>query len=159
MSFAANTFAQQPYETLPDPQTGVDLYRGSVTFKDLGSFNWQTEGYKNYQPDSEATAYLKQHLSAFQIVVFLGTWCEDSHLLIPQFQKILEAAGYPLDKVNMVAVDRAKTSAKGLEKEYSVQFVPTIILLKEGKERGRIVEGAYPSLEEMLVDIVEMSDQ
>lgn len=140
---------------ITDAQTGENIFRGDVTFQDLSHFNWQTEGYKNYQPDSAAIAYLKQHLAAYRIRVYLGTWCEDSHLLIPQLQKILEEAGYPLQEVKMIAVDRQKTSPEELEKQDHIQFVPTIILSRDGKEKGRVVEGAYPNLEAALVKIIK----
>lgn len=154
MSASYSALAQGHYESVTDPQTGNQLYRGDVTFQDLGSFNWLAEGYQNYQPDSEAIAYLKQHLGSYQLVVFLGTWCEDSHLLIPQLKKVLEAAGYPFEALNMVAVDRMKTSPEGKEKQYNVQFVPTLILMRDGKEAGRIVESVPQPLEKELVKMI-----
>lgn len=155
MAVSNQTFAQGEFERAPDPVAGGELYRGNVTFEDLGNFNWQTEGYQNYQPNSEVIASLRQHLTGYEVTVFLGTWCEDSHLLLPQLQKILEAAGYPLETVKMIAVDRLKTSPEGLEKQYNIQFVPSIILSRDGREQGRIVENAYPSLEKMMMDILE----
>lgn len=158
MCYANASHAQGTFETQTDPVTGGELYRGDVTFDDLSHFAWQSEGYKNYQPDPAAIAILQQSLNQYQLIVFLGTWCEDSHLLMPQLEKILHQAGFAPDAVQLVAVDRNKTSPSGLEKEYDVQFVPTILVIQEGAVKGRIVENAYPSLEKMLADIVQKED-
>jgi len=155
MTSANAAFAQGGYEKVTDRETGSPMYRGDVTFDDLSHFEWLGSGYGSYQPGSEAIAFLKQQLPAFQMLVFLGTWCEDSHILVPQLQKILSAASYPLAQAHLIAVDRAKTSPGGLEQQYHITNVPTIILLRDGVEQGRIVESVQQPLEQELVQLVQ----
>jgi hypothetical protein len=55
----------------------------------------------------------------------------------------------------MYGVDRAKTAKNGEEKMYAIKFVPTIILMKDNKEAGRIVESVQTSMEADMVDIIK----
>jgi thiol-disulfide isomerase/thioredoxin len=87
-------------------------------------------------------------------VVFIGTWCDDSHYLLPKLTKVLQLAGYPLTGVTMYGTDRDKKTKNGEQAQYGITLVPTIILLKNGKEAGRITESALKSVEEDLAKMV-----
>lgn len=103
--------------------------------------SWYTPQYDNYQIDQEALAGLKKEkLNSYQIVVFLGTWCGDSHRDFPRLMKILDATKFPQSKLTIIAVNRKKESPNGEEGIYNISRVPTIIVKKYGKEIGRIVE-------------------
>ena len=102
---------------------------------------WFEEEYNRYQLDQKSLGELKkERLNSYNIVVFIGTWCEDSHREFPRLIKILDALKYNPDKLQLIAVNRKKESPSGEEGLYNVKKVPTIILKKYGKEIGRIVE-------------------
>ena len=93
-------------------------------------------------------------MKQYTMVVFLGTWCDDSHYLIPRLERVLQMINYPQSKLTMYGVDRAKTAKNGEEIKYGVTLVPTIILFKDGKEVGRITETVKKTIEEDLASII-----
>ncbi len=134
------------------------VYTGQFTFTDLQqeeSFKWMTEGVDAYQPNAEDISYLEGELNKYQLVVFMGTWCEDSHNLIPKLYKVLDATGYPLQTLTLYGLDREKKGKGTAHEEYKVLYVPTIIVLSEGKEIGRITETVRKSVETDLSTIIK----
>ena len=121
---------------------------------------WYNQEYENYQIDQESVAQLKkQKLNSYNILVFLGTWCGDSHREFPRLIRILDELKYPKNKLTIVAVNRKKESPNGEEGQYNIQRVPTIIVKKYGKEIGRIIESPKTGwLEKDLLDILKKDD-
>jgi hypothetical protein len=70
----------------------------------------------------------------------MGTWCEDSHNIIPKFYSLTDAAGFPQDRITLIGVDRNKKTLGHLSEALNVDKVPTIMVMKNGKELGRIIE-------------------
>jgi hypothetical protein len=70
----------------------------------------------------------------------MGTWCEDSHFVIPKLFFLLDKAGFSRDRVSLLGVDRDKKTLGYLSEALHVTNVPTIIVMKNGKEAGRVVE-------------------
>ena len=118
---------------------------------------WFTSGQTNYQPQAASLTPLKKSLRDLEFVLFLGTWCGDSKREIPRMLKLLKAAGVSENRIRLIALDRRpgkyKTSPEGLEKNYSIKRVPTLIVLKKGREINRIVERPWSTLEEDLLRI------
>ena len=123
--------------------------------------DWFQASYNAYQPDMSAVANLKPLLRELHILVFLGTWCGDSRREVPRFMKIMDAAGFPTDRMKLVGVDRRrehyKKSPGGEQWGLNIQRVPTFIFLKNGKEVGRIVERPLLGLEQELCDLLSCS--
>lgn len=119
---------------------------------------WYNQGHKNYQVDQTLVNLLKKDLSEYSIKLFLGTWCGDSKRQVPRIIKILEAAEFPMQQLEIVALDRRKElykkSPTGEEKGMNIVKVPTLIFLKNGKEVNRIIERPIESLEEDIAHIV-----
>lgn len=158
MLTAMNVFAQSDFDRSTDKENGSVVFKGQVTFDDLlkeSSFSWLQKGAGEYTPDKEAMTYLQKELPDYEMVVFLGTWCDDSKVLVPKLHKTLQAAGYPMRKYSMYGVDRAKTTKYVENKLYKIEFVPTIILFKKNNEVGRVVENVKKSIEQDLVDIIK----
>jgi thiol-disulfide isomerase/thioredoxin len=85
----------------------------------------------------------------------MGTWCEDSQDIIPKFYSLTDAAGFSQDRITLIGVDRKKTTLSHLTEALGIINVPTIIVLKNGKEKGRIVEyGKYGMVDRELGEIV-----
>ena len=118
---------------------------------------WFDEEYNRYQIDQPSLAELKKEkLNSYSLVVFVGSWCEDSHREFPRLIKILETLKYNTDKMQIIAVNRKKESPAGEEGLYNVTRVPTIIVKKYGKEIGRITEMPETGfLEKDLLDILK----
>lgn len=119
--------------------------------------DWYDQEYNDYAVDDASLAELKKEkLNSYNITLFLGTWCEDSHREVPRLMKILEKLNYPENKLTIIAVNRKKESPNGEEGLYNIQRVPTIIVKKYGKEIGRIIESPKSGwLEKDLLEIIK----
>src|SRR6185503_1269356 len=99
------------YTTTKDTVTDGLIFNGPITFADLNnepSFDWLKSGYDEYTPDASQLAYLRTNLSKYRMVVFMGTWCDDSHFLIPKLEKLLQLTGYPMQQYIMYGTARGK---------------------------------------------------
>ena len=97
---------------------------------------------------------IRDHIGAYQIKAYMGTWCADSKREIPKLYKILELSDYEMDKLEIIGVTRNKTLPDDSQKAFDVQYVPTIIFLRDGEEVGRFVEYPQESFEEDIAKIV-----
>lgn len=140
---------------------GHQFLVGKITWDGLNAnpYNaWFEKGFENYVVDETLVNMFKEQLGEHEIKLFLGTWCGDSKREVPRFLKILKAASFPLENIEIVALDRRKahykTSPTGEEKGLNIIKVPTFIFFKDGQEINRIVESPIESLEEDLMKIV-----
>lgn len=122
--------------------------------------DWYTKEHNEYAIDQKAISELrKAKINTYSIMVFMGTWCEDSHRDFPRLMKILEELKYPENKLTIIAVNRKKESPSGEESLHNIQKVPTIIVQKYGKEIGRIIEMPTTGyIERDLVEILKKDD-
>lgn len=152
--------AQTQYEVLKD-YNGGKILKGIIS-RDLlasdSSFSWFTKNQKPYPPEKEPAVKFAKQKDSIQLVVFLGTWCEDSHVIIPKLFPFLDAAGFPDSKLTLIGVDRNKKTISHLADAFNVINVPTVIVMKDGKEMGRVVEyGKYGMIENELAEIVSLN--
>ena len=138
-----NVTAQTQFEVGLDSD-GSKLLKGIISRdilqKDTSFTKWYKENLKGYTADPKALSALKQQADSLEFLVFMGTWCEDSHFVIPKFFTLIDQSGFPKEKVTMIAVDRNKKTIAHLSEALNVQNVPTIIVMKKGKELGRVIE-------------------
>lgn len=121
---------------------------------------WYTKEFNEYALDQKAVTELrKSNINSYNLIVFVGTWCEDSHRDFPRLMKILEEVKYPDSRLTIIAVNRKKESPTGDEVKYNVSKVPTIIVEKYGKEIGRMIEMPTTGyVERDLVEILKKDD-
>lgn len=126
-------------------------------FKKEPYSNWYNPEYDEYDMDEETIEQLKKEkLGAHHLTVFVGTWCEDSHREFPRLMKILDAVGFNEDRLTIIATNRKKESPNGEEGTFNIQYVPTIIVERYGKELGRIIETPNSGwLEKDLLEIIK----
>lgn len=142
--FIASTFVlnAQTYETLKD-RDGTKMYKGFITdalLKTDTAFNWYPATQKIYNPKEKVVKTFAANKDSVSLVIFMGTWCEDSHFIIPRFYKTLDSAGFDKNKISLIAVDRTKKDLTNLATTLNITNVPTIIVYKKGKEIGRVIE-------------------
>lgn len=155
--FSQALLAQTQYEISKEAD-GTKILKGILT-KDLiakdSSFKWFGENQKGFTPNTEAVAALKNKGSQLQFIVFAGTWCDDTKTLLPKYFSWLAAAGFPEDRVTLIGVDRSKKTISHLAEALGVINVPTFIVLKDGKEIGRVVEfGKYGAPDKELGEMI-----
>ncbi|MFM7645371.1 MAG: TlpA family protein disulfide reductase [Sphingomonadales bacterium] len=159
---AVFALAQPSYETLQE-RPNEKTFKGWLTRKVLeqeSSFTWMQENYKAYQPHTGGLQTLSQYKDSVRFLIFMGTWCEDSHVIIPRFFAMADAAGLPADHISLVGVDRNKTTWGQLTATLHVDLVPTIIVYRKGKELGRVIEyGRYGQFDRELGEIIQKGFQ
>ncbi|WP_299526369.1 thioredoxin family protein [Winogradskyella sp.] len=115
---------------------------------------WFVTNYNDYNVDVETLNTIKTKLKAYDIKVFMGTWCDDSQYEVPYFHKIIDLANYPLEQLTIIALDRNKESPEHDEADLNIVRVPTFILFEDGKEVNRIIETPVETLEKDLQAIL-----
>ncbi len=139
--FGILTRAQTEYEV---SGVGTNKILKGIISRDLitsdTSFNWWQTSQAGYTPNANAVAALKARGADLQFVVFGGTWCEETRAILPKFFSILDASSFPPDQIILVGVDQDKKDIDHMADDMHVTKLPTIILLKDGKELGRVEE-------------------
>jgi thiol-disulfide isomerase/thioredoxin len=74
------------------------------------------------------------------VIAFSGTWCGDSKYLLPKFFALTDAAGLSPDRITLIGVDRNKKTVQHLSETFKVDRIPTFIVMKNGREIGRVSE-------------------
>ncbi len=155
-----STTEKETVTTTNTEEQEEEILIGKISCKNMETppFNdWFVENFNDHTLDSTTISQLKPVLNDVRIKVFMGTWCSDSQREVPALYKVLEAAEFDENNMEIIAVDRDKVTPSGLEKGMDIQYVPTIIFYKEGKEIGRFVESAVESLEKDMLAIVTQS--
>ncbi len=153
------SYGQAAYEILQDekhPEVKVlkGLITKSIIESDTASFKWYAANQKYYQPDTAIIGALKRN-NKVQYMVFGGTWCEDTQFILPKFFKLQEKAGIIDSNTVLFGVNRDKKTLGNIASAFNITNVPTIIVMKEGKEIGRVVEyGKTGKWDKELADIV-----
>ena len=150
---AASVFAhvlkaqsQQQYVVLSDSsEDNAKMLRGIISKNDLTgdtAFNkWYAESQRIYnRPDTALVNAFRRNKDKIYFLVFGGTWCEDTHFILPKFYKVQEVSAFPDDHITVYAVDRKKNVNGNLAHAMNITRTPTIVVMKNGKEIGRLVE-------------------
>ncbi|RYY41128.1 MAG: thioredoxin [Chitinophagaceae bacterium] len=143
-------FAQEP-EVSRDAENGSKVLKGFITVETLATdtaFAWYGSGIKSFTPNAEALAALRAHKDSVYVLAFGGTWCDDTKQVLPKMMATFQAAGIPADHITILGVDRQKKTLQNLSQTFGVTNVPTFILLRNGREVGRIVEYGTAGLPE-----------
>ncbi len=114
---------------------------------------WFTSKYNDYKTDQNVINQLKKVINDYKITVVMGTWCGDSREQVPKLYKILDKTGFKNSKLTMFTVYRKYSYYKPVQ-QYNIKRVPTIIVYKNGKEKGRIIEYPMQSIEADLLKIM-----
>ncbi len=150
--------AQDKNVMITDSVSGKPMLIGHCdrdAFKDSSFSWWFKSGYNLYSVDTTLMQNVKNDLKNVDITIVMGTWCSDSRREVPRLFRILDDINYPMDKVNIITVDRDKNGLENETDSLNIELVPTIIFYKNGEELGRIVETPKDTLEKDIAAIVE----
>ena len=142
-SAAASASAQTPYTSNVDDKN-VTILNGIITkyaiINNSAFTSWYGPNQTAYSPNAELLKAMQAAKDKVQFIIFGGTWCEDTQFILPKFFKMQELSGIQDNSVSFFAVDRKKTTLGHLNEAFKITNVPTIIVMKDGKEIGRLVE-------------------
>lgn len=157
-SFTTGKSIAQYHKTIMEGDTKI--LEGLVTRSDIErdtSFKWFKQNYSLGSADVNAVNAFQQNASKFQVVIFFGTWCEDSQNLLPVFYRLADKSNYPDSSVTLIGVTRDKVAPDNLHKAFNVVNVPTFIVMHNGVEVGRVEEyGKYGQIDKELGEIVSL---
>jgi hypothetical protein len=146
-----------PAPAAPAPPTAPRVSAfpvGPISLEDLlaASPGW---GASAEEPEAAAVVLLGAAPRGWSLETIYGAWCSDSAREVPRLIRILKILGEKAPPAEWVAVDRSKREPAGVIGRLRIERVPTIIVRRDGREVGRIVEEASPSLERNLLAIVD----
>lgn len=145
-----------PYEIIKDDneKTLKGLISRSVIESDT-TFKWFKDNYALGMADAAAVQAFQKNKDKFHVIIFGGTWCEDTHNLLPVFYRLADKAGFPDSGITLIGVDRNKQTLDNLTTAFNITTVPTFIVMHDGKEVGRVTEyGKYGQIDKELGEIV-----
>jgi thiol-disulfide isomerase/thioredoxin len=152
------TLTQEVNNEFEDTEDGGMMLLGKINRAGLTTdpyVEWFNENHAMHPLDTITIDSIKPLLNNVKIIVFMGTWCEDSQREVPALYKVLDATGFDYDKFEIIAVTHDKETPNSLEKGHRIAYVPTIIFTKEGDTLNRIVEYTQQTLEQDMLTILQ----
>lgn len=152
------SFAQVQYEVSKDPKNGLKTVKGILSREQLQNdtaFAWMKNDISWYKPNAACVANLIPVKDSIQLIIFIGTWCEDSHIVLPQLLRMLDQVKFAADHLTIIGVDRSKHTLGSLSAALGVTKAPTILVMKNGREIGRVEEyGKYGVYDQELAEVL-----
>lgn len=155
---SVTAISQTQYEVNPDPNHPEQKILKGIINKNLvkndTAYKWYASNQKGYNADTTIVGTLQRN-NAVKYIVFGGTWCGDTQQILPKFFMLQEKAGINDDRITLFGTDRQKQTIGNIGSALNITNVPTIIVMKNGKEIGRVVEyGKTGKWDKELADIV-----
>jgi thiol-disulfide isomerase/thioredoxin len=154
---ANNAHAQTPYTYTKEAETVI--LNGIITkyiLQNDPSFTWYAPSQAGYTPDAGAIKAMEAAKNNVQYILFGGTWCSDTQFILPKFFKLQELSGTPDRNISFFAMNREKKTLGNVGDAFKITNVPTIIVMRNGKEIGRVVEyGSTGNWDKELADILK----
>ena len=120
------------------------------------AFSWFQQNRCTYTPDAALTTLVRTQTAQVRFLVFTATWNEDAQYILPRFYALMDAASVRPDQVTLVGVDQEKKTLYHLTETMHITSIPTFIILRNGKEIGRIQpKSKYSAWEKELSAILE----
>jgi thiol-disulfide isomerase/thioredoxin len=148
----------QVFAEKPNEKTYKGIISKEILLGDT-SFRWYQDNLKGYSPNAGALAGMKKYADSIQLLAFMGTWCDDSQFIIPKLFMLIDSTGFSMDRITLIGVDRKKRTMGHLAEAFAIVKVPTLIVMKNGKEIGRVLEyGKYGLFDKELGEIINSLD-
>ena len=129
--------------------SGNKIIRGFITKEQLvtdTAFTWFAANQSGYVPEQNALQALRKNKDSINIIAFGGTWCGDTKNILPKFYLLADASGLSPERITLIGVDHSKKTIQHLSEAFNITNVPTIIVMKNGKELGRVVEYGHSGM-------------
>lgn len=160
IALTSKTKAQQYFTSFKDEKNSKGIiYKGVLNkgiLQNETAFDWFASNKEKYNPSPELLHAFLASSAKVNFIVFGGTWCEDTQNLLPQFYKLQELTGMKEESIVFFGVDREKKTIDNIAQAFHITHVPTIIVMKDGKETGRVVEyGSSGNWDEAMTNLLK----
>ena len=138
--------------------SGEIILLGEINLANLQTSSvtpWFNDEFDRVNINSQVAKDLKPFANDLEIFVFMGTWCEDSQRELPPFFKMLMAMEFDQEHLKMFAMSEEKSTPSNFEQGLEINYIPTIIFFKNGKEINRFVEFPLNSLESDILKLIK----
>jgi len=138
--------------------SGKQMIIGKLSWKEWQeNAGWQNYTPDIYTPDSSIIHKLSNiiHSQNIEFLLFGGSWCGDSKTEMPKIYYLFNTTGINEERVKLFGVNREKFEFSGESIKYNIKKVPTLIILRNGGEAGRIVEFPQKSWEADILMILQ----
>ncbi len=139
---------QEEYQPAPDKEPEIIVGKTNREAIQQGDFgHYFLDEYAAYEPCTGTLNKLENEIYDTHITIVMATWCSDSQQQVPRFYKILDRLDYKTSDIELICVDHDKKAGPTYISDLDIEYVPTFIFFRNGKEVGRIVESPEKSLE------------
>jgi len=149
---------QKPLEVdVVESTSGEIIMLGEINLANLQTSSvtpWFKKEFDRVNINLKEAKELKPLTKDLKIFVFMGTWCEDSQRELPLFFKMLTAMNFDQEHLKMFAMSEEKSTPSNFEQGLEINYIPTIIFFKNGREINRFVEFPIETLESDIKKII-----
>jgi thioredoxin 1 len=105
----------------------------------------------------ETVETLSELSDGITVKVWGADWCGDCRSQLPEFAAALDAAGIPDERIEQYPVEKRDDGSKTGPRveEYGIEYIPTVIVEREGEELARFVEEEPVPIAVYLADRLE----
>ena len=107
---------------------------------------WDNYAAGDYSPPPWKLAQISELVQARNatFIIFGGSWCPDSRAQLPVLFRLFSLASIPADRQQLYGVDHNVEEPTGTAGRFYISRVPTVVILSNGREIGRIAEFPRP---------------
>lgn len=120
---------------------------------------WFQNRYASYTPAAPLLDEMRTRIADVSVEAYFGTWCGDSKRQVPRLLRVLKDAGFDESRLSLYGLsDRLmefKQAPGRPEAKRRVHRTPTFVLVRDGREIGRIVETPKVTLESDILGILK----
>ena len=143
--------------TMAQNGTADRQLKGKIQMKQLisdSAFAWFYTGVNRYQVNENMVNYLKSNKDKVQLVALFNTSDEASKELLPKFYKVMILASVPEESIHLYGFDDSGKSGDAVADGYKAKRLPVIMVMRDGKEEGRITGSPKETVEQDLAQII-----
>lgn len=143
--------------TMAQNGTADRQLKGKIQMKQLisdSAFAWFYTGVNRYQVNENMVNYLKSNKDKVQLVALVNTSDAASKELLPKFYKVMILASVPEESIHLYGFDNSGKSGDAVADGYKAKRLPVIMVMRDGKEEGRITVSPKETVEQDLAQII-----
>ncbi|WP_343305039.1 hypothetical protein AAHN97_26210 [Chitinophaga niabensis] len=143
--------------TMAQSVNGTKQLTGKIEMKQLTSdsaFAWFYTGVNRYDANANMVNYIKTNKDKIQLVALVNTTDDASKKLLPAFYKVMILASVPEESIHLYGADNSGNTGNTVADGYKVKRVPVILVMRDGKEEGRISGSPKQTVEDDLAQII-----